>query len=119
MKKLHSKILFDIVQICTNLHSVYTQILINLLFFCTINFNPLFFFSSEQIRDLQRVSTRHYTSFMYNSWVSSLFLEKVYKKVNTVALERLNLINLFLLIKTTSGANGSIKVGKLYNQLGF
>ena len=44
---------------------------------------------------------------------------KSYKKVNTVALERLVLKNLFLLIKTISGANGSITVGKLYNQVYF
>ena len=46
-------------------------------------------------------------------------MEKGYSKVNTVALERLVLNSLFLLIKTTSGANGSIKVGKLYNQVCF
>ena len=46
-------------------------------------------------------------------------MEKGCNKVNTVALEKLVLNSLFLLIKTTSGANGSIKVGKLYNQVYF
>ena len=44
---------------------------------------------------------------------------KSYKKVNTVALEKLVLNSLFLLIKTIAGANGSITVGKLYNQVCF
>ena len=37
------------------------------IIFCTTIFNRRLFLSSEQIRDLHRVSARHYTSFMYNS----------------------------------------------------
>ena len=39
--------------------------------------------------------------------------------MNTVAQERLALNSLFLLRKTTSSANDSKKVGKLYNQVYF
>ena len=45
-----------------------------------------------------------------------LILEKGFKKVNTLALQRLILNSLFLLIKTSSVDTGSIKVG---NQVCF
>ena len=42
---------------------------------------------------------------------------KRYEKVNTVVPERLVLNSSFLMMKTTSGANSSMKVGKLYSQV--
>ena len=108
---------FVVLSMYVILFSISAWILMNASFFCTTAFNSKLFFCSEQIRDLQRILARHYTSFMYNfrGSAKSLVVERRYKKVNTAALERWVLNSLFLLIKTTYVANDSIKVGKLNN----
>ena len=48
-----------------------SRILISASIFRPTLFNPRLFLSSEQIRNLQEVSARYYTSFMCNPWSSA------------------------------------------------
>ena len=85
-----------------NLHSTFNECMTQLIIFLHDSFQPVFSDYFQGTGDQLKINFR-----------------KRIQEINTLALQGLVLNSLFLLIKTSSVDNGSIKVGKIYNQVCF